>query len=123
MAPSRGARGTFTRYRGPPLYESFGAGRQPDGSYGFRLFVPDKAVDPQQYARGGDCKIVEVRVVGDFQDKVDAGRHNWDYDDGLVMAEQAHAHGRLFTYTLPPQFPDGYYQYKYVVAFRNGSVR
>jgi hypothetical protein len=105
------------------MYETFGAGRQPDGTYGFRLFVPDKTVDPQQYVRGGDCKIVEVRVVGDFQDRIDPGRNNWDYGDGLVMAEQAHPHGRLFAYTLPPQFPDGYYQYKYVVKFQNGSVR
>jgi 1,4-alpha-glucan branching enzyme len=105
------------------MYEIFGAGRQPDGSHGFRLFVPDNTVDPQQYVRGGDCKIVEVRIVGDFQDKIDASRNNWDYGDGLVMAEQAHPHGRLFAYTLPPQFPDGYYQYKYVVRFQNGSVR
>src|SRR5438093_6495650 len=105
------------------MYETFGAGRQPDGSYGFRLFVPDNTVDPQQYARGGDCKIIEVRIVGDLQDQVGAARRNWTYDDGLVMVEQAHPHGRLFAYTLPQQFPDGYYQYKYVVKFQNGSVR
>jgi 1,4-alpha-glucan branching enzyme len=105
------------------MYEKFGAGRQDDGSYGFRLFVPDNTVDPAQYGRGGGCKIVEVRAVGDFQKAVDGARRNWNYDDGLVMAEQAHPNGRLFAFTLPPQLPDGYYQYKYVVKFQNGSVR
>jgi 1,4-alpha-glucan branching enzyme len=105
------------------MYETFGAGRQDDGSYAFRLFVPDNTRDPAQYVRGGDCKITEVRIAGDFQSLIDQRRRNWNYDDGLVMAEQVHPHGRLFTWTLPPQFPDGYYQYKYVVKFHNGSVR
>ncbi len=105
------------------MYETFGAGRQADGTNGFRLFVPDNTRDPTQYTRGGDCKITEVRVVGDFQQAVDPVRKNWSYDDGLVMIEQPHPHGRLFVYTLPAAFPDGYYQYKYVVRFKNGSVR
>ena len=105
------------------MYEKFGAGLQEDGSYGFRLFVPDNSRDATQYIRGGDCKITEVRVVGDFQSLVDPARNNWSYGDGLVMTEQNHPHGRLFAYTLPQHFPDGYYQYKYVVAFKNGSVR
>jgi 1,4-alpha-glucan branching enzyme len=105
------------------MYEKFGAGQQPDGSYGFQLFIPDTAKDPTQYVRGGDSKITEVRVVSDFQDKVDPRRQNWSYDDGLVLSEKPHPNGRLFAYTLPPQFPDGYYQYKYVVTFRNGSIR
>src|SRR5262249_21376175 len=87
------------------------------------LFVPDNTKDPAQYVRGGDCKITEVRIVGDFQDRIDPGRQNWNYDDGLVMAEQDHPSGRLFAYTLPEQFPDGYFQYKCVVRFQNGSVR
>ena len=70
------------------MYEKFGAGRQDDSSYGFRLFVPDNSKDPAQYVRGGDCKITEVRVVGDFQNIVDDARQNWDYGDGLVMTEQ-----------------------------------
>jgi 1,4-alpha-glucan branching enzyme len=105
------------------MYEKFGPGRQEDGSYGFRLFVPDNTVDPTQYSRGGACKITEVRIVGDFQRTVDGARRNWNADDGLVLTEQAHPNGRLFACTLPPHFPDGYYQYKYVVRFENGSVR
>jgi hypothetical protein len=46
------------------MYEKFGFARQEDGSYEFRLFVPDSAVDRTQYVRGGPCRIVEVRVVG-----------------------------------------------------------
>ncbi|MGH7224451.1 MAG: alpha-amylase family glycosyl hydrolase, partial [Gemmataceae bacterium] len=105
------------------MYEKFGFARQDDGSYEFRLFVPDSAIDRTQYVRGGPCRIVEVRAVGDFQDKVEKGRQNWDYNDGLVLSERNHPNGRLFACTLPHDFPAGYYQYKYVVQFRNGAVR
>jgi 1,4-alpha-glucan branching enzyme len=100
------------------MYEQFGFDRQEDGSYGFRLFVPDNDVDPAQYVRGGSCRIVEVRVVGDFQDKVEKGRRNWNYGDGLVMSERDHPNGRLFACTLPHDIPAGYYEYKYVVLRR-----
>jgi pullulanase len=105
------------------VYEQFGGGRQPDDSYGFQLFLPDNGIDPGQYVRGGACKIAEVRVVGDFQNAVDRGRRNWTAEDGLVLTERPHSGGRLFTCTLPPNVPSGYYQYKYVVTFSNGSVR
>jgi 1,4-alpha-glucan branching enzyme len=105
------------------MYEKFGAGRQDDGRYGFRLFLPDNTRDPNQYTRGGSCKIVDVRVVGDFQHLVDPARRDWNYDDGLALTEQPHPNGRLFTYPLPPTFPAGFHQYKYVVRFQNGSVR
>ncbi|HEY7156107.1 MAG TPA: hypothetical protein VH575_19235 [Gemmataceae bacterium] len=72
------------------MYEKFGFGRQEDGSYEFRLFVPDSTIDPAQYVRGGPCQIVEVRVVGDFQDKVEKSRQNWNHNDGLVLSERDH---------------------------------
>jgi hypothetical protein len=87
------------------MYETFGAGRQDDDSYGFRLFVPDKGKDPAQYVRGGDCKITEVRVVGDFQNVVDAARQNWDYGGGLVMTEQAQP--TQSAHLASPLFPGG----------------
>ncbi len=105
------------------MYEKFGFARQEDGSYEFRLFVPDSAVDRTQYVRGGPCRIVEVRVVGDFQNKVEKGRRNWNYNNGLVLSERDHPNGRLFACTLPHDFPAGHYQYKYVVRFQNGTVR
>ncbi len=35
------------------MYEKFGYGRQEDGSYEFRLFVPDSALDRTQCVRVG----------------------------------------------------------------------
>lgn len=105
------------------MYEQFGVSRQPDGTYAFRLFVPDNAVDPSQYGRGGRSKITGVKAVGDFQPVVDPGGPAWSLPDGLTLAEQPHPNGRLFVGKLPSGFPDGYYQYKYVVSFENGSVR
>src|ERR1700742_167238 len=105
------------------MYEEFGFSRWPDGRLGFKLFVPDNIVDPNQYARGGKCRITGVRVVGDFQSVIDHASKDWDAAAGLVMTQSAHPNGLLFSATLPGNFPDGYYQYKYVVTFQNGTVR
>lgn len=102
------------------MYEPFGFGRWADDRLGFKLFVPDHAIDPSQYTRGDRCKIVGVRVVGDFQTAVDPGATNWDAASGLQMRLQPHANGLLFTAALPADFPGGYFQYKDVVNFENG---
>lgn len=107
------------------MYEAFGFGDLPNGGgKGFSLFIPDNTVDPKQYGRGGPSKVTGVKVVGTFQQVIDpvAGK-NWDEPGGLVMTRNAHPNGVLFTAALPAGFPDGYYQYKYVVTFRNGSAR
>src|SRR5579871_385371 len=105
------------------MYEQFGVSKGKSGSYAFRLFVPDNIVDPAQYVRGGRSKIAGVRAVGDFQPMLAAGGPGWDFPTGLVLSEEAHPNGRLFVGELPADFPDGYYQYKYVVSFENGTVR
>jgi 1,4-alpha-glucan branching enzyme len=105
------------------MYEQFGFSRWPNGRLGFQLFIPDNQIDAAQYGRGGPCKITEVRVVGDFQTLVDPAAINWNAGSGLLMTRLAHPNGHLFTYELPNGFPDGYYQYKYVVTFQNGAVR
>lgn len=103
------------------MYQDFGFSQWSANQWGCKLFVPDNTIDPTQYARGGPSKITKVQIVGDFQHHV-AGT-GWDVATGLVMTEAPHPQGRLFTYALPNGFPDGYYQYKFVVTFENGSVR
>src|SRR4051812_34915357 len=106
------------------MYKAFGFGDLPGGGgKGFQLFIPDNTVDPAQYVRGGPCKITRVKVVGDFQTRLNPAGSNWDEANGLVMNQGAHPNGLLYAAALPAGFPDGYYQYKYVVSFRNGSVR
>jgi hypothetical protein len=104
------------------MYEQFGFSRTAAGDM-IQLFVPDNTIDPTQYARGGPSRIVEVRVVSDFQNQVNAKATDWDYATGLVMKQTSNANGYLYTYQFPNPLPDGYYQYQYVVSFQDQSVR
>ncbi len=102
------------------MYESFGAivtGNQVT----FKLFLPDNAVDPAQYTRGGSPKIKEIRIRGDFQGKL--GGIDWDLTSAPTMTREPHPHGWLWTCTLPADLPEGYYQYKYFVTFENDTDR
>ena len=103
------------------MYEQFGVSKQSDGTYAFRLFVPDNTIDSSQYGRGGRSKIVGVKAVGDFQPEL--GGRAWSFPDGLTLDEQSHSNGRLFVGKLPVGLKDGYYQYKYAVSFDNGTTR
>ena len=99
------------------MYEEFGFSRWSPNQFGCKLFIPDNAIDPAQYSRGGPSNIAEVRIVGDFQHL--CGGTDWDFDSGLVMNELAHPNGHLFSCALPAGFPDGYYQYKFFVSYAN----
>ena len=68
------------------MYELFGFSRTAAGDQ-IQLFVPDNLVDPTQYIRGGPSRIAEVRIVSDFQDRVNGGGLVWDYPSGLVMRQ------------------------------------
>lgn len=104
------------------MYEQFGFSRSMAGGQSLTLFVPDNSVDPAQYSRGGPCRIVEVRVIGDFQSLVDPTATNWDAAAGLVMNKTPHPNGYLFSYLFARPLPDGYYQYQFVVRFEDASV-
>ncbi|MCP4427880.1 MAG: 1,4-alpha-glucan branching enzyme, partial [Chloroflexi bacterium] len=102
------------------MYESFGA-IVDQNRVTFNLFLPDNAVDPTQYTRGGSPKIKTIRVRGDFQSEI--GDIDWALDTAPAMTRQPHPHGWLWTCTLPTDLPEGYYQYKYFVAFENDTDR
>lgn len=102
------------------MYETFGA-RVTGQRVEFRLFFPDRGVDPGQYQRGGTPRIAKLRVVGDFQSQL--GGQDWEAASGLTMSKQPHAHGWLYTASVPRDLPEGYFQYKYFVTFENGTSR
>lgn len=105
------------------MYEQFGFSQSATGEQRLTLFIPDSDVDPTQYFRGGPCHIVEVRVIGDFQNRIDPKATNWDATTGLLMEKTQHANGYLFTYQFAEPLPEGYYQYQYWVRFENTKVR
>ena len=102
------------------MYEHFGAIVN-EQQVEFRLFLPDNRVDTNQYKRGGQPNIKEIRVRGDFQSKM--GGTDWDFDSAPIMTKNPHPKGWLYTYQTPENLSDGFYQYKYFVTFENGTTR
>lgn len=98
-----------------PTYKDFGAVVDKK-KVEFKLFFPDET----QYERGGPHRIKEIRVMGDFQSEI-GGKKNWDFNTAPVMAENPHPNGELYTFKIDKDLPDGFYQYKYFVEFKDGE--
>lgn len=82
------------------------------GRVDFRIFFPPE-VDPQ---------VASIRVAGDFQDQLGAAR--WDFPHGLSLVRRDRAAGGVFWETTTPQpLAAGFYEYKYLVEFDNGTQR
>ncbi|HZY42755.1 MAG TPA: alpha-amylase, partial [Anaerolineae bacterium] len=117
------------------MSERFGAwqvGTNVDGGQvEFKLFMPDRAHDPAQYAAlppdgrsvadYGDPKIVSIRVAGSFQHGL--AQKAWDFEAAPELIKQPHPKGWVWTYRTPQSLPQGYYEYKYYVTFEDGTRR
>jgi 1,4-alpha-glucan branching enzyme len=111
--------------------ERFGTwqvGDDPDqGAVQFKLFFPDRTKSPSQYeARPnqpnyGNPQITAIRVVGDFMTAL--GLTAWDWPNGPAMTQTPHPKGTVWTYQTPVELPQGFYQYKYLVTFADGTTR
>ncbi|MBN1652390.1 MAG: 1,4-alpha-glucan branching enzyme, partial [Deltaproteobacteria bacterium] len=97
------------------MYRKFGA-YDKSGCIEFKLFFPGASA----YKRGGDPKIVALRVVGDFHQPLNGVQ--WDVSRALTLTPQAYNGGTLYSCKTDP-LPDGFYQYKYLVTFVNGETR
>jgi pullulanase len=102
------------------MYEEFGAVVQ-NRQVEFKLFIPDNTVDPTQYTRGGQPRIREICIRGDFQGQI--GGINWAFDFAPVMLKNPHPKGWLYTHKIAVDLPEGFYQYKYFVTFENDTTR
>ncbi len=115
--------------------ERFGAwqvGKDLDsGPVEFKLFFPDRAHDPAQYstqpedghsvADYGDPKIESIQVAGNFQRFL--AQKDWDFAAAPPMVRQPHPKGWVWTYQMPDRLSAGFYEYKYVVTFEDGTQR
>jgi 1,4-alpha-glucan branching enzyme len=121
----------------------FGAWRLDDDAASsavrFSIFIPDRARDPAQYAaqpvepprdahgvaiaieRYGDPRIASIHVVGDFQTALGRGA-DWTAHPANALARTPHASGWVWRVDTAP-LPAGFYQYRYRVAFEDGSTR
>lgn len=81
------------------------------GAVRFRVFLP----------AGPDPRISSIRVAGDFQAQL--GGNAWDFGNGIALeADFSDPRGQFWTATTDP-LPKGFYEYKYLVTFADGSVR
>jgi pullulanase/glycogen debranching enzyme len=101
------------------MYEAFGA-VVTGSSVEFRLFFPDKDKDASQYDRGGLPGIKKVQVCGNFQSH--NGARDWTAASAPVMTLNDHPKGILYTLRVD-DLPDGFFQYKYIATFDNGTTR
>jgi len=113
------------------MAERFGAWQVGDdaahGRVEFKLFIPDRTRAPEQFEphparpRYGDPRIASVRVAGDFQHHL--GQTDWDFDHGPELTRAPHAKGWVWSHRSDVELPEGFYQYKYVVRFEDGTLR
>lgn len=82
----------------------------------FSVFFPG----PQDYSRGGDPHIKELKVFGTFQPAL--GHSAWSEADALKLEPSAFEGGTLYQGTTS-RLSDGFYEYKYIVVFDNDERR
>src|SRR5512134_4010446 len=88
------------------------AGDSRSGTVRFRLYFP----------AGADPQIRSIQVAGDFQRAL--GQASWDFAAGPALAEEAaRPEGTFWSVTLGAALDAGYYQYKYLVTFEDGTTR
>ena len=82
------------------------------GEIEFRIFFPT----------GPDPRIDAIRVTGDFQPAL--GGQPWDFENGLPLSKStSDPRGTFWTARSGQAVPAGFYQYKYLVTFADGSKR
>jgi 1,4-alpha-glucan branching enzyme len=90
------------------------------GNVSFKLFFP-KEVD---LATGSikDPEIRSIKVAGSFQHLIAGGR-DWDFSGGLLLTRTVNPSGTFWSYETTEQLCAGFYEYKYLVEFNDGSTR
>ena len=103
-----------------------GSDRQRD-QVEFKLFFPDRSKDPTQYQEGqaaanyGDPQITSIQVAGTFQAQL--GQKNWDFAAAPALLREPHPKGWVWRYRTDVALTAGFYEYKYLVTFHDGTQR
>ncbi len=83
------------------------------GKVEFKVFFP----------KGSDPKIKNIHVVGDFQNQLNPACKNWDFSKGFKLSQSDGATGTFFTFRSKTELKTGFYQYKYLITFKDNSTR
>ena len=110
------------------MYQQFGAREIDDTRTArFRLFVPDNALNPDQYTSGRSPNIAAVHVIGDFQS--DLRKTDWEVDPLFEMQrskftdpQDGKEKGWLYELVTDP-LPEAFYQYKFHITYNSGQKR
>jgi pullulanase/glycogen debranching enzyme len=118
------------------MAERFGAWQIGDdparGAAEFKIFIPGRAKDPTQYQPSrivdghpvpdfGDAKIASIRVAGSFQSRL--GQLDWSFGSAPAMTREDHPKGSVWRYRTGVELPAGFYEYKFLVTFEDGTKR
>ncbi len=88
-------------------------GDQQEGRVSFRIFFP----------RGPDPHIATIRVAGDFQ-HLTPGLRDWDFENGFALQrDDSRPEGTFWSHVTRDSLPAGFYEYKYLIGFDDGSTR
>lgn len=81
------------------------------GKVSFRLFFPSEA-------NGLAHNIHSIQVCGDFQTALGQDK-NWNPATAPALKRSEHAEGEIWSYETPQELPQGFYQYKYFVTYKD----
>jgi glycosidase len=87
-------------------------GDSKSGNVRFRILFP----------KGFDPHIQSIRVSGDFQSQV-SKFPDWDFANGFPLAAADTEDGILWSWQTPKPLKAGFYEYKYLMTFTDGSQR
>ncbi len=97
----------------------------------FKVFFPDRSLDATQYeaapedghpaAHYGDPQIASLQVAGTFQAQL--GQQNWNFATAPALIKEPHPNGWVWRYHTEVALPAGFYEYKYLVTFQDGTQR
>lgn len=82
------------------------------GAVEFRIFFP----------AGAEPGIETIRVAGDFQQPL-GGARDWDFGAGLTLVAEPSTPDGTYLSVATGDLPAGFYEYKYLVEFDDGSTR
>lgn len=85
------------------------------GKVEFKIFFP-------KFASGHDPQITSIRVTGNFQKQV-SPFSDWDFDNGFELKPSTIPEGVIWSYCSDEELQSDYYQYKYLITFKDGTTR
>jgi len=87
-------------------------GDENEGRASFNIFFP-RIIDPE---------IKSIKVAGTFQHLIPGGK-DWDFPNGLPLnLDDSRPEGWFWSYITEDKLPAGFYEYKYLVEFNDGST-